>query len=195
MLYCPQRHQEEISMQQTSPLPPGERPVVPQRLDLPTVDLHIHQEVAMRLDRVLALREGRSPYDWRDWATHLIRDVPPGMARLQHLSSIFPVDPALDALPDLFVARVEDLLEEAAAQGAILVEVRFGGETMLLPDYLDLFREAERRVQTRHPHLHAEAIATLLLQYEPERLERVVQACLRQAAQGLRGVDFLSVPY
>lgn len=182
-------------MQHTGTLTPRTPQSAQQWLDLPKVDLHIHQEVAPRLDRVLAAREGRLPYDWPTWAARLMSEVPPGMARLRQLSSIFPVDPALDALPDNFIARLEDLLEEAAMQGAILVEVRFGGETMLLPDYLALFREAERRVHTRYPHLHAEAIATLLLHYEPERLERVVQACLSQAAQGLRGLDFLYVPY
>ena len=32
---------------------------------LPKADLHVHQEWSMRLDRVLARREGRAPYDWR----------------------------------------------------------------------------------------------------------------------------------
>ncbi|HEU5382164.1 MAG TPA: hypothetical protein VFV38_42665 [Ktedonobacteraceae bacterium] len=182
-------------MQHTLPISPEEWQSPSPLLNVPKVDLHIHQEVAPRLDRVLAAREGRLPYDWATWAARLVSEIPPGIARLRQLSRIFPVDPDLDAPPDNFIARLEDLLEEAAMQGAILVEVRFGGETMLRPDYLDLFREAERRVQSRHPSLHAEAIATLLLWYEPERLERVVQACLSQVAQGLRGVDFLSEPY
>ncbi|GCE15346.1 hypothetical protein [Tengunoibacter tsumagoiensis] len=177
-------------------LPSGEEQSARHLLNLPKVDLHIHQEVSPRLDRVLAAREGRLPYDWMTWATRLMHDFPPGIPRLRQLASVFPADPGLDALPDNFIARLEDLLEEAAMQGAILVEVRFGGETMLLPDYLDLFQEAERRVQIRYPHLHAEAIAVLLLnRYEPERLEQIVQACLSQAAHGLRGLDFLYEPY
>ena len=183
-------------MQRRIPLPLKEElPFAHHLIDLPKADLHIHQEVSPRLDRVLAAREGRLPYDWSSWTTHLMSEIPPGIARLRQLASVFPVDPRLDALPDNFIARLEDLLEEAAMQGAILVEVRFGGETMLLPDYLDLFREAERRVQIRHPRFHAEAIAILLLWYEPDRLERVVQACLSQAAHGLRGLDFLYEPY
>src|SRR5438552_1813865 len=116
-------------MQNTLPRPPWEVRSASHLLDVPKVDLHIHQEVASRLDRVLAAREGRLPYDWTSWATHLMNEIPPGIARLRQLSSIFPVDPGLDALPDYFIARLEDLLEEAALQGAILVEVRFGGET------------------------------------------------------------------
>jgi adenosine deaminase len=87
------------------------------------------------------------------------------------------------------------LLEEAARDGAVLVEVRCGGETALRPDFMVLFREAERRVQERYPRLRAEAIAPLLLWYEPERLERVFAACLRAAREGLRGIDLLYRPY
>jgi adenosine deaminase len=56
-------------------------------------------------------------------------------------------------------------------------------------------REAERRVRQRHPALHAEALYTLLMYDEPERLERVVDACLRAAREGLSGIDLLYVPY
>jgi hypothetical protein len=41
------------------------------------------------------------------------------------------VSQELDAVPENFVARVADLLAEAAADGAVLVEVRFGNETAL----------------------------------------------------------------
>jgi adenosine deaminase len=164
-------------------------------LSLPKADLHIHQEVAPRLDRVLARSEERRSYDWERWVQQLQHDIPPGIQRLRQLAQTFPVDVAVDAIPENFIARVEDLLEESARDGAILVEIRFGGETMLRADYLDLFREAERRVQSRYPNFHAEAIATLLLWYEPERLERVIHACLQQASQGLRGLDLLYEPY
>jgi adenosine deaminase len=57
------------------------------------------------------------------------------------------------------------------------------------------FREAERRVRQRFPQLHAEAIATLLLWLEPERLERILQGCTALAREGLGGVDLLYAPY
>ena len=162
---------------------------------LPKADLHIHQEWSPRLDRVLAQRMGQSPYDWQRWAAQLMAETPSGMPRLRVLSSIFPAPQEADAVDENFIARVEDLLEEAAADGAVLVEVRFGGETVLRPGFMALFREAERRVRARHPRVRAEASFTLILWYEPERLERVVQACVRAAGEGLGGIDLLYEPY
>jgi hypothetical protein len=43
---------------------------------LPRADLHLRQEGSPRLDRVLARRDGREPYDWRAWATTLMRRTP-----------------------------------------------------------------------------------------------------------------------
>jgi adenosine deaminase len=162
---------------------------------LPKADLHVHQEWSPRLDRVLAKREGRRPYDWRNWAARLMEENPPGEPRLRQIASLQPVGAELDAPAENFVARVEDLLEEAAADGAVLVEVRFGGETVLRPDFMDLFRIAEQRVQERYPHFRAEAAYALLLFYDPPRLERVVRACIQAAIEGLRGIDFLYEPY
>jgi adenosine deaminase len=162
---------------------------------LPKADLHFHQEWSPRLDRVLARREGRPAYDWRGWAERLMAATPPGMPRLRCLASVFPAAREADAGPENFVARVEDLLDEAAADGTVLVEVRFGSETVLRPDFIELFREAECRVQVRYPRLRAEAVVTLLLWYDPERLERLVQACLRSAGEGISGIDFLYEPY
>jgi adenosine deaminase len=170
-------------------------PIDPRIARLPKADLHIHQEQSPRLDRVLARRQGRAAYDWRGWAERLMADNAPGAARLQHIGVVLPDTLEADAQDAIFVARVEDLLEEAAADGAVLVEVRFGNQTMLRPGFMELFREAERRVQLRYPQLRAEAIATLLLWHEPERLERIVEGCVRLARQGLRGIDFLYQPY
>jgi adenosine deaminase len=139
--------------------------------------------------------QGRPAYDWRGWAERLMADNAPGAARLQHIGVVLPDTLEADAQDAIFVARVEDLLEEAAADGAVLVEVRFGNQTMLRPGFMELFREAERRVQLRYPQLRAEAIATLLLWHEPELLERIVDGCVRLARQGLRGIDFLYQPY
>lgn len=120
---------------------------------LPKADLHIHQEWSPRLDRVLARREGRTSYNWRHWAEQLMTETPAGMPRLRHLGRIFPAARDADAEAENFVAWIEDLLDEAAADGAILVEVRFGKEAVLQPDFMSLFREAERRVQARRSAL------------------------------------------
>jgi adenosine deaminase len=175
--------------------PLAQVPTHPLVAALPKADLHVHQEWSPRLDRVLARREGRTPYDWYRWAAQLVKENPPGEPRLRHIASVEPVSAEQDAPSENFVARVEDLLEEAAADGAVLVEVRFGGETVLRPDFMDLFREAEQRVQTRHPHCRAEAAFALLLFYESARLERVVRACIQAAEEGLRGIDLLYQPY
>src|SRR4051812_8922466 len=162
---------------------------------LPKADLHIHQEQSPRIDRVLAREQGRPPYDWRGWATQLMAANAPGVARLQHIGAILPDTLEADAADAIFIARVVDLLEEAAADGAVLVEVRFGNATILRPAFMELFREAERQVQQRYPQLRAEAIATLLLWLDPERLESIFAGCLRAASEGLRGIDLLYEPY
>jgi len=162
---------------------------------LPKVDLHIHQEQSPWIERVLAEREGRAAYDWRGWAGRLMVETPPGMARLARLGEVQPGPLAADAAPEMFVARLVGLLEEAARDGAVLVEVRCGGETPLRPDFMALFREAERRVQARYPRLRAEVIAPLILWYEPERLARVFAACLRAVREGMAGIDLIYRPY
>lgn len=71
----------------SSPIEPlSAVPVDPVVAALPKADLHIHQEWGGRLDRVLARREGRPSYDWRAWAERLMRDTPPGAARLARLA-------------------------------------------------------------------------------------------------------------
>ena len=102
---------------------------------------------------------------------------------------------ALDAEPENFVARVADLLAEAAADGAILVEVRFGGVSVLRPDFMPLFREAERQVQARYPHVRAEAIIVLVQAWAPEQNAQCLAMCVRCVREGLAGVDFISAPY
>ena len=88
-----------------------------------------------------------------------------------------------------------DLLTEAAADGAIYVEVRFGPQEPQRPDFMTLFRSAERQVQQHYPTFHAEALSTLLLWLDPPSVETAVQACLTAARDGLAGVDFLYTPY
>src|SRR5689334_6088035 len=110
---------------------------------LPKADIHLHQEWSPRLDRVLSRRAHRPSYDWWGWACELMDSTPPGMPRLDRLAKVFPASLADDADPENFTARLEDLLEEGAADGAVLVELRFGGETAVQrPDFMALFHEA-----------------------------------------------------
>ncbi len=161
---------------------------------LPKADIHLHQEWSPRLDRVLARRERRPPYDWQAWARDLMANSPPGMARLTRLSKVFPAPREADE-PENFIARIEDMLCEAAADGAIFVEVRFGNDDALRPELMAIFREAERRAQAKYPALRAEAVYILVFTFEAELLERISTAALGLAREGLTGIDMLYAPY
>ena len=98
------------------------------------------------------------------------------------------------AQPDGFVETVEQNLADAADAGAIYVEVRFGGGTLLThPELVALFREAESRVRGRHADFYAEP---LIVAHWPDHpnAEAVFKACLRAAGDGLAGVDFSRSP-
>jgi hypothetical protein len=115
------------------------------------------------------------------------------MARLERLNGDLTLPmPDLEADPANLVARIADALEEAAADGALLIEVIFGGATILYPEFAALFREAERRVATRWPRLRAEPPIAL---YPHGRQEELLVACCRAAADGLAGVNLLARPY
>jgi len=175
--------------------PLAEIPIDAEIAALPKADLHVHAEAAPRLARVIARREGRRPPDMRD-AVRALLDEAPGMPRLIKMAvPTRPETEALDAEPENFIARVIDLLEEGAADGAILVEVRFGGVTVLRPDFMPLFRDAERRVRARYARLRAEAIIVFVQAYTDEQIERCLAMCERGAGEGLAGVDFISSPY
>jgi adenosine deaminase len=169
---------------------------------LPKADLHLHQESKARLDHLAAKRQGRPPFDRLAWARRLLEGSPPGLGRL---AGVYQPDETLalgdvvDADPEHFVTRVTDVLEEAAADGAILVEIRFGADDLLLrPDFMALFRQAEARAREHYPRLYAEAIAFLNPVGDAAlraREERRLEACLRAANDGLGGVDFRVDPY
>jgi adenosine deaminase len=176
--------------------------VTPDMAALPKADLHLHQEVFPRLERIVARQQGREPYAWRAWARQVMDTVPPGSGRLDAIyrpDQTLGVDRSLDNDPALFVTRVADILAEGAADGAIYVEVRFGADRLMaLRDFMELFREAEGRVQARHPRLCAEAIGYLQVHADAERLraeEEKLSACLRAAREGLGGIDLLVQPY
>ncbi len=176
--------------------PLAEFPVDPIVAALPKADLHVHQEAQMRLERVLARREGRSPYDWQGWARQLLAGTPPGSARLDAMADVLPFEKTPDDEPETFIARITDLLEEEAADGAVLVEVIFGPDAVLRPDFMGMFREAERRVRERYPEMRAEGIGWL--QVSGDALLRAashLEGYLRSAGEGLAGVNLRVDPY
>jgi adenosine deaminase len=174
----------------------------PEVAALPKADLHLHQEVFPRLERIVARQEGREPYAWRVWARQVMGTVRAGPGRLEAIyrpDHTLRVDRSLDSDPEVFITRVADILAEAAADGAIYVEVRFGADRLTaLPDFMALFREAEQRVQVRHPRLCAEAIGYLEVWEDAERRraeEEKLNACVAAARYGLGGIDLLVRPY
>lgn len=159
-------------------------------VDLPLVDLHLHQERSARLNQILASLGAEAPVDWVAWSSGLA-SLPEGMRRLEALWASHPTSFALET-PDLIRTRFRVMLGEAAAVGAVLVEVRVGNETVRRSDCADLFREAECEVRLRHPTLRASIVGTLKLWEDPSDVESALAACIRQ---GLDGVDFLYLPY
>jgi adenosine deaminase len=169
---------------------------------LPKADLHLHQESRARLDRIAAERQGRPPHSWRSIAQRTLASPARTMDRL---ALIYEPDASLDlgdvadSDPAHFITRVAHILEEAASDGAILVEVRFGADDLLnRPNFMPLFREAESRARARYPNLVAEAIGYLNPTGDPAKMElevRRLEACLRAAREGLGGVDFRVDPY
>jgi adenosine deaminase len=174
----------------------AEIPIDPEIIALPKADIHVHPEWSPRLDRVLAQRQGRPPYDWRTWSTQLMQMEGHGDSRLRHISSVFPASAEADSVPENFVARIFDMLEEAAGDGAVLVEVRLGKDMAGRPNCLELFREAEHLVQEKYPRFHAAAIPFLHLAWEPEKRDRLVRTYENWAKAGLiHGLDLFNVPY
>jgi adenosine deaminase len=166
---------------------------------LPKADLHIHAEADARIERVLARRAGRRPYDWRDWARRLLAETPPGIQRLVGMDANRRADSdavdELDADPAMFIARVADILEEGAADGALLIEVLFGGQTIRRPDFMACFRQGERDVQQRYPALRAEALVAAQWPASAEWIEELLPICLAQAREGLAGINVIPDPY
>jgi adenosine deaminase len=180
-----------------------EIPIDPLIASLPKADLHLHQEDLARFERIVARRQGRLSHNWRESARRLMAETPPGESRL---AGMYGPDAGLDFGgiladdPEYMIAKITDALEEGAADGAILVEIRFGLGSIALrrPDFMGLFREAERQAQSRYPQLCAEAIGFLSLVNDREYLqltEQQLETCLRLAGEGLAGVDFRINPY
>lgn len=170
---------------------------------LPKADLHLHQEEVARLERVLARQQKRPPHNWRASAKQLISKIPPGEKRL---AEMYKPDDTLDLAdvqadaPEYIVAKIANALEESAADGSILVEIRFGtgGLAFRQAEFMTLFRQAETQVKERYPRLCAEAIGFLFLSNNEERLriaEQHLERCLQVSDEGLAGLDFRLSPY
>ncbi|MGH2367691.1 MAG: hypothetical protein ACRDI2_05780, partial [Chloroflexota bacterium] len=141
-------------------------------------------------------------FDWRAWARRVMAETRPGYARLERIfqpDGTLGVDRDLDNDSEVFVTRVAEVLEEGAADGAVLLEVRFGSDRLVArPDFMACFRDAERRVQARYPRLRAEAIGYLNVRGQPgwiEQQERLLEACLQARRDGLGGIDLRVDPY
>ena len=86
---------------------------------------------------------------------------------------------------------------EGARDGAIYMELRFGvGSTAFIrPDFMPLFREAERQVQARYPKFLAEALCFIVVSEDEQRVNSDFRMCLRAAGEGLAGIDLRIDPY
>jgi hypothetical protein len=154
---------------------------------LPLVDLHLHQERSARLNQVLAARGLQAPIDWAAWTARLREDTPSGIARLRELWANLPTSFDHDT-PDVTLLRFRALLQEAAAAGAVLAEVRIGNETILRPGLIDLFREAEEQVRATYPDFRGALVALLKLWQGPSEMEAALNVCLQAGSGGPGGV-------
>ena len=139
---------------------------------------------------MLSRREGRSSYDWRAWVQRL-QEMPPGMTRLEAIKGEIEVDDLDRIAKDHLVQWVADAMCDAAREGAVLVEVRFGAEWVKWPDLMPRFREAERQVQGSYTDFCAEVIASGVRTAQPD----VIDACLEAREAGLAGIDLFPTPY
>jgi len=174
--------------------------VVPVALEvtaLPKTDLHLHAESDARLDQLLARLGRRTEHNWRAWVERLMAEFPPGLERLARLNG--DLDAAelasLDEGASYTQARLEIMMEEAAADGALYIEIRLGGASIHNENLMQSFRAAEQKVQQTYPGFDAEAIITWGLASDPAALAACVSRSLEAAQEGLAGVDFGPFPY
>ena len=174
------------------------RDLAPAIAALPKADIHVHAESSARLEQVLAERTGRRSTDWRSRAHELMRDLPPGMPRLETWGPDFPfprswVDEMADVNPAYLEAQIGRVLVEAAADGALLVEVMFGARTVLRDDFLDRFAAALASVRHRFPQFHA--VPLLVASTTAEWAATLLPRCLAAARRGLAGLNILPTGY
>ena len=135
---------------------------------LPKADIHLHAETKARVDRLASRREGRKPYDWRANVESLSQ-VPAGIQRLEAISSAIEFPEVNQIARGSFVEWVSEAMHEAAREGAVLVEIRFGAGWVLWPDLMPKFREAELLTKTKYPGFCAEAVISGLSSLAPRR--------------------------
>src|SRR5260370_6758723 len=83
---------------------------------LPKADLHLHQEVFPRLERIVARQQGREPYAWHACARQVMDTVPAGPGRLEAAyrpRQTLRVDRPLDNPPEAFTTRAAAQLAPA----------------------------------------------------------------------------------
>ena len=162
--------------------------------EIPKADLHRHAETFAQLDRLLAKLDERPPYDWRR-SMELLAGLPPGVTRINRLNGELDTSELhrLAANYVHFESWLAALFADAAQQGAVLVEVRFGVGDGLGPQHMRLFRRAESRVREKFPNFYAEAIGAIRL--SALRAPETLESCLRARESGLAGIDFIPEPY
>lgn len=161
----------------------------------------MHPEERPRHERMRAQRFGEEPFNWRGAANRLIKETPPGIERLH---AMYKHDSGLNLFgesigrPKALMDTIIDVLTDAASDGALLVEVRFGSGSSR-PDLMRLFREAEIRAQQLFPGLFAEAIGHIPVSAASRdalnTAERRLENCFSLVDEGLSGLDFLIFPY
>ena len=171
--------------------------VAPTIAALPKADIHVHAESGARLEQVIAQRTGRRATDWHAKALALMRDLPPGMARLETWIPDLPFPRSwvdeVDDSTDYLEARIQRVLLEAAADGAVLVEVMFGARTILRGDFLDRFAASLAAVRDRYRQFHA--VPLVVAPVTEEWAATLLPRCLTAARHGLAGLNIMPVPY
>lgn len=98
----------------------------------------------------------------------------------------------LDRSSGNFRARVARVLVEAAADGAILVEVLFMSKVSLREDFLDLFQEALTEVQSEYPEFHA--VPVIAATTSEEWARTTLPRCIAGSRRGLAGLNIVPAP-
>lgn len=173
---------------------PGQ-PFTPALMRLPKADLHVHQERSPRLERILVRERGAVPTDWSEWSQRLMEETAPGMPRLQKLWALRPAPLSADSMANYTIIRFEELMREGATDRAILMDIRVGHDTLLQPELIACFEEAERRTQLTYPDFHAELTVTMKLWSPKWQVERALRICTASDVQRVAGLDLLNLPY
>lgn len=171
------------------------QPASPSIVGLPKLDLHVHQERSARLERVLARERGGCSTDWGVWAQRLVEDTRPGMPRLRKLWDLRPEPFNAERTPEHTVLRFQEIMEEEARERAILSEIRVGHDSVLRPELIACFEEAERQTRARFSNFHAELIVTIKLWHPCGEIEEALSACVDSAADRVVGIDLINWPY